>query len=162
MCLVGPTGGGKWSSYLLASGWWKGSSVINATSLRHPYFGCADSPRHIWCNLIRCGGHHKQCTLNNALFQRLIIYCMNTLPSLWNWVNIYILSPPLPICDVVMVPGLLPILHSCEIKSGSGLGTRLQNSSTWTCATRKGLQLVLLIGDSFLPLPTYAIIHMIK
>ena len=28
--------------------------------------------------------------------------------------------------DVVLVPGLLPIfLHGCEIKSGSGLGTRL-------------------------------------
>ena len=30
--------------------------------------------------------------------------------------------------DVVLIPGLLPIfLHSCEIKSGSGLGTRLHN-----------------------------------
>ena len=35
-------------------------------------------------------------------------------------------SPPFPISDVVMVQGLLLIfLHSCEIKSGSGLGTRL-------------------------------------
>ena len=33
---------------------------------------------------------------------------------------------PFPVRDVVMVPGLLPIfLHGCEIKSGSGLGTRL-------------------------------------
>ena len=29
-------------------------------------------------------------------------------------------------CDVVLIPGLLPIfLHSCEKKSGCGLGTRL-------------------------------------
>ena len=35
-------------------------------------------------------------------------------------------SPPFPIHDVVMVPGLLlTFLHSCEIKSGSGLGMRL-------------------------------------
>ena len=35
-------------------------------------------------------------------------------------------SPPFPVHDVVMVPGLLPIFfHGCEIKSGSGLGTRL-------------------------------------
>ena len=35
-------------------------------------------------------------------------------------------SPPFPIRDVVLVPGLLPIfLHGCKIKSGSGLGTRL-------------------------------------
>ena len=35
-------------------------------------------------------------------------------------------GPPFPIRDVVMVPGLLPIfLYGCEIKSGSGLGTRL-------------------------------------
>ena len=33
----------------------------------------------------------------------------------------------IPVRDVVMVPGLLSIfLHGCEIKSGSGLGTRLQ------------------------------------
>ena len=39
-------------------------------------------------------------------------------------------SPPFPVRDVVMVPGLLPIfLHGCEIKSGSGLGTRLV--ATW-------------------------------
>ena len=35
-------------------------------------------------------------------------------------------SPPFLISDVVMVQGLLLIfLHSCEIKSGSGLGTKL-------------------------------------
>ena len=35
-------------------------------------------------------------------------------------------SPPFPVCDVVLVPGLLPIfLHSCEIKSGNGLGMKL-------------------------------------
>ena len=33
-------------------------------------------------------------------------------------------------CDVVLIPDLLPIfLHGCEIKSGSGLGTRLAFSS---------------------------------
>ena len=37
-------------------------------------------------------------------------------------------SPPFPVRDVVLLPGLLPIfLHGCEIKSGSGLGTML----TW-------------------------------
>ena len=38
------------------------------------------------------------------------------------------MSPPFPArdVDVAMIPGLLPIfLHGCEIKSGSGLGTRL-------------------------------------
>ena len=35
-------------------------------------------------------------------------------------------SPPFPVRDIVLIPGLLPIfLHSCEIKSGSGLRTRL-------------------------------------
>ena len=35
-------------------------------------------------------------------------------------------SPPFLVRDVVLIPGLLPIfLHGCEIKSGSGLGTRL-------------------------------------
>ena len=35
-------------------------------------------------------------------------------------------SPPFPVRNVVLVPGLLPIfLHGCKIKSGSGLGTRL-------------------------------------
>ena len=35
-------------------------------------------------------------------------------------------SPPFPVREIVLIPGLLPIfLHSCEIKSGSGLGTRL-------------------------------------
>ena len=44
-------------------------------------------------------------------------------------------SPPFLTCDVVMVPGLLPSsLHSHEIKSGSGLGTRLHqvwNMTIW-------------------------------
>ena len=36
------------------------------------------------------------------------------------------LSPPFPVRDVALIPGLLPIfLHSCEIKSGRDLGTRL-------------------------------------
>ena len=36
-------------------------------------------------------------------------------------------SSPFPLCDVVKVPGLLPtFLHRCEIKSGSGLETRLE------------------------------------
>ena len=35
-------------------------------------------------------------------------------------------SPPFPVRDVAMIPGLLPIfLRGCEKKSGSGLGTRL-------------------------------------
>ena len=35
-------------------------------------------------------------------------------------------SPPFPVREIVLIPGLLPIfLYSCEIKSGSGLGTRL-------------------------------------
>ena len=38
-------------------------------------------------------------------------------------------SPPFPVRDVVLVPGLVPIfLHGCEIKSGSVLGTRLRVS----------------------------------
>ena len=37
-------------------------------------------------------------------------------------------SPPFPVCDIVLIPVLLPIfLHGCEIKSGSGLGTRLMS-----------------------------------
>ena len=41
----------------------------------------------------------------------------------------YWLSPPFPVCDVVLIPGLLLIfLHSCDTKSGSGLGTRLRGS----------------------------------
>ena len=37
-------------------------------------------------------------------------------------------SPPFPVHDAVLIPGLLPIfLHGCEIKSGSGLGTRLED-----------------------------------
>ena len=43
---------------------------------------------------------------------------------------------PFPVRDVVLIPGLLPIfLHHCEIKSGSGLGTRLmmamQQTTLW-------------------------------
>ena len=39
--------------------------------------------------------------------------------------------PPFPVRDVVMVLGLLLIfLHSCEIKSWSGLGTRLENRNS--------------------------------
>ena len=39
----------------------------------------------------------------------------------------------IPVCDVAMFPGLLPIfLHSCEIKSGSGPGTRLGKRSCIT------------------------------
>ena len=35
-------------------------------------------------------------------------------------------SPPFPVRDVVLLPGLLPVfLHGCKIKSGSGLGMRL-------------------------------------
>ena len=38
----------------------------------------------------------------------------------------YWLNPPFPAHDIAMIPGLLPIfLHGCEIKSVSGLGTRL-------------------------------------
>ena len=38
----------------------------------------------------------------------------------------YVLSTLFSVHDVVLVPGLLPILlHGCEIKSGSSLGTRL-------------------------------------
>jgi len=38
----------------------------------------------------------------------------------------YVLSPPFPVRDIVLIQGLLPIFfHSCEIKSGSGLRTRL-------------------------------------
>ena len=41
--------------------------------------------------------------------------------------GLYQPSPPFPVRDVPMIPGLLPIfLHGCEIKSGSGLGTRLR------------------------------------
>ena len=44
----------------------------------------------------------------------------------------YIPSPPFPVCDVVLIPGLLPIfLHGCEIKSGRGLGTRLMWYIDW-------------------------------
>ena len=43
-------------------------------------------------------------------------------------ISLYFAEPrsPFPVNDVVLVPALLSIfLHSCEIKSGSGLGTRL-------------------------------------
>ena len=37
-------------------------------------------------------------------------------------------SPSFPVRDVVLIPGLLPIfLYGCEIKSRSGLGTRLMD-----------------------------------
>ena len=37
-----------------------------------------------------------------------------------------LVSPPFLVHDVAIIPGLLPIfLHGCEIKSGSGLGMRL-------------------------------------
>ena len=37
-------------------------------------------------------------------------------------------SPPFPVRDVVLIPGLLLIfLHGCEIRSGRGLGTRLES-----------------------------------
>ena len=40
-------------------------------------------------------------------------------------------SPPFPVCDLILVSGLLPIfLHGCEIKSGSDLGTRLSGRSS--------------------------------
>ena len=43
-----------------------------------------------------------------------------------SWTQFVLPSPPFPVRDVVLVPGLLPVfLHGCEIKSGSGLGTRL-------------------------------------
>ena len=46
-------------------------------------------------------------------------------------------DPPFPVRDVVMVPGLLPIfLHGCEIKSGSGLGTRLPGNGVQERLTR--------------------------
>ena len=42
-----------------------------------------------------------------------------------------------------MVPGLLPIfLHSCEIKSGTGLGTRLHSDCIHTAYIVKKLQKV--------------------
>ena len=48
----------------------------------------------------------------------------------WTWlvcnVDSVCPSPPFPVRDVVLIPGLLPIfLHGYKIKSGSGLGTRL-------------------------------------
>ena len=33
----------------------------------------------------------------------------------------FVLSSPFPVCDILMIPGLLIFLHGCEIKSGSGL-----------------------------------------
>ena len=59
-------------------------------------------------------------------------------------------SPPFPVHDVVLIPGLLPIfLHSCKIKSGSGLGMRL-------CVLRVGQSLLwkLYLHSSFLCLPS--------
>ena len=46
------------------------------------------------------------------------------------WTRFVLLSPPFPVRDVVLLPGLLPIfLHGCEIKSGRGLGTRLTHTT---------------------------------
>ena len=43
-------------------------------------------------------------------------------------------SPPFPVRDIVLIPGLLPIfLHGCEIKSGWGLGTRLRFAILTLC-----------------------------
>ena len=36
-------------------------------------------------------------------------------------------SPPFSACDTAVIPGLI-FLHGCEIKSGSGLETRLQHT----------------------------------
>ena len=46
------------------------------------------------------------------------------LPVMWTW---YVLTKStISARDVEMISGLLPIfLYGCEIKSGSGLGTRL-------------------------------------
>ena len=42
------------------------------------------------------------------------------------WTRFVLPSPPFLVHDVVLILGLLPIfLHGYEIKSGSGLGTRL-------------------------------------
>ena len=49
----------------------------------------------------------------------LATYCIGMLPSLQTSPHYYKSSPPFPVNDVVMVPGLLSIfLHSCKIKSG--------------------------------------------
>ena len=38
-------------------------------------------------------------------------------------------NSPFPVCDVLLIPGLVPIfLHGCKTKSGRGLGTRLHKS----------------------------------
>ena len=53
--------------------------------------------------------------------------------------------------DVVLIPGLLPIFfHSCEIKSGSGLGMRLTGSYIYLSSTS-----IAIIVSSHIPLPTY-------
>ena len=53
--------------------------------------------------------------------------------------GLYKPSPPFPVRDVLMIPGLLPIfLHGCEIKSGSGLGTRLLSFSELTRGCTEG------------------------
>jgi len=43
-------------------------------------------------------------------------------------------SPPFPVCDVAMIPGLLLIfLHGCEINLNSGPGTRLGSAHNECC-----------------------------
>ena len=62
------------------------------------------------------------------LFTRLLtaILCVGTKPS-----------PQFPVCDVVLILGLLlTILHGCEIKFGSSLGTRLPYMYTYLSEER--------------------------
>ena len=53
--------------------------------------------------------------------------CLYRPHIVWACCHHYVLTdPPFLVCDVVMVSGLLlSFVHSCKIKSGSGLGTRL-------------------------------------
>ena len=61
-------------------------------------------------------------------------------------------SPPFPVRDIVLLPGLLPIFsYGCEIKSGRGLGTRLQNSCEWV-TTKK----IWFCGDSLTEVTKFA------
>ena len=56
-------------------------------------------------------------------------------------------SPPFPVRDVVLIPGLLPIfLHGSEIKTGRGLGTRL----AFPCSTTTPRLLQIFIICRFL------------
>ena len=59
-----------------------------------------------------------------------LIYGIKTTSRTGNGgLGLYYPSPPFPVRDIVLIPGLLPIfLHGCEIKSGRGLGTRLRGS----------------------------------